>query len=59
MVCPKGAGTLIPDSLISSNETSIIKISKITGNGTLALDATIANKSSVGINSWWKVVIAT
>ena len=54
-----GAGTLTPDSLINSKEISIISISKITGNGTLLLDATIANKSSVGTNSWWNVVTAT
>lgn len=59
MACPKGAGTLTPDSLINSSETSIIKISNIIGNGTLLLEATIANNNSVGINSWWKVVIAT
>lgn len=52
MVCPSGAGTLTPDSLISSKETSIISNSKIIGKGTLALDATIANNNSVGISSW-------
>lgn len=51
MACPKGAGTLTPDSLINSSETSIIKISNIIGNGTLLLEATIANNNSVGINS--------
>lgn len=51
IVCPSGAGTLIPDSLINSNEISIIKISNIIGNGTLALEATIANSSSVGTSS--------
>jgi len=51
IVCPKGPGTLIPDSLINSNEISIIKISNITGNGTLFLEAIIANKNSVGISS--------
>lgn len=58
MVCPRGEGTLTPDSLINSKEISIIKSSNITGNGTLRLEATIANRSSVGISSWWKVVIA-
>ena len=58
IVCPIGAGTLIPDSLISSRDISISRISNITGNGTLLLDATIANSSSVGINSWWNIVIA-
>ena len=28
-------------------------------NGTEALDATIAKSNSVGINSWWKLVMAT
>ena len=59
MLDRSGAGTLTPDSLINSKEISIISISKITGNGTLLLDATIANKSSVGTNSWWNVVTAT
>lgn len=51
MACPSGAGTLTPDSRINSSDTSIIKISKIIGNGTLLLDATIAKSSSVGISS--------
>lgn len=51
MVCPSGAGTLTPDSLISSKETSNIKISNMIGKGTLLRDATIANRSSVGISS--------
>lgn len=51
MVCPRGEGTLTPDSLINSKEISIIKSSNITGNGTLRLEATIANRSSVGISS--------
>ena len=34
-------------------------ISKIIEKGTEAREATIANSSSVGINSWWKLVIAT
>ena len=57
IVCPIGAGTLTPDSLISSKDKSIIIISKIIGNGTELLVATIANNNSVGIISWWKVVI--
>ena len=51
-------GTLTPDSLISSNDISSVKISNIIGKGTLLLEATIANKNSVGIKSWWNVVIA-
>lgn len=59
IVWPSGAGTLTPDSLINSSDISISNISNITGKGTLLLDATIANNNSVGISSWWKVVIAT
>ncbi len=51
IVCPKGPGTLTPDSLISSRDTSIINISKITGKGTLFLEAIIAKRNSVGISS--------
>lgn len=51
MVCPSGPGTLTPDSLINSSAISSVKISNIIGNGTLFLDATIANKNSVGISS--------
>ena len=51
IVCPSGPGTLIPDSLISSRDSSIINISNITGNGTLVLEATIAKRSSVGTSS--------
>jgi hypothetical protein len=45
---PIGDGTLSPDSLISSKENSIIKISKITGKGTPSLEASIEKSSSVG-----------
>ena len=51
IVCPRGPGTLTPDSLINSRAISKVKISNIIGNGTLFLDATIANKNSVGISS--------
>lgn len=50
-VGPIGLGTLTLASRISSKENSITKISKIIGNGTDSLEAMIANKSSVGINS--------
>lgn len=43
---------------MSSKASSSNNISKIIGKGTLFLDATIAKRNSVGINSWWKVVIA-
>ena len=49
-------GTLKPASRTSSNDSSIIIISKIIEKGTDALEATIANNNSVGINSWWKLV---
>ena len=51
IVCPRGPGTLTPDSLINSRAISSVKISKIIGKGTLFLDATIANKNSVGMSS--------
>ena len=38
IVVPIGAGTLKPASLISSNDISKIKISKITGNGTFSFN---------------------
>lgn len=50
-VGPIGEGTLSPASRISSKENSIINISKIIGNGTDCLEATIAKRSSVGIIS--------
>ena len=51
IVGPTGDGTLKPASRISSKETSIIRISMITGNGTSSLEDIIANSNSVGINS--------
>ena len=57
-VGPIGDGTLSPASLIISNEISIIKISKIIGNGTLCLEDKIEYNNSVGIISLWKLVIA-
>ena len=57
-VGPIGEGTLKPASLIISNEISIVKISKIIGNGTLCLDDNIEYNNSVGIISRWKLVIA-
>ena len=58
MVGPIGEGTLKPASRINSKENSISKSSKIMGNGTFSLEAIIENNSSVGINSWWKFIIA-
>ena len=58
MVGPIGEGTLKPASRINSKENSISKSSKIIGNGTFSLEAIIENNSSVGINSWWKFIIA-
>lgn len=58
IACPKADGTLIPASLINSNEISINNISKIIGNGIFSLAATIANKSSEGMNSSWNIVKA-
>ena len=59
MVGPIGEGTLRPASRISSKDISISNSSNIIGNGTFCLDATIENKSSVGISSWWKFVTPT
>lgn len=50
---------LIPASRISSKEVSINKISKITGKGIASLELPIANRSSEGRSSWWKLVMAT
>ena len=58
IVGPIGDGTLSPASLIISNEISIIKISKIIGNGTFCLEDKIEYNNSVGIISLWKLVIA-
>lgn len=52
IVGPIGEGTLKPASRISSNDISIIRISKIIGNGTVWREAAIANNNSVGISSW-------
>ena len=43
--------TLSPASLSNSNDTSIIKISNITGNGIDSLELEIANNNSDGISS--------
>ena len=53
IVGPIGEGTLKIASLISSNESSIIKSSKIIGKGTVSLEEAIANSNSVGSNSSW------
>ena len=50
-VGPIGDGTLKPASLIISKEISIVKISKIIGNGTLCLEDNIEYNNSVGIIS--------
>lgn len=52
MVGPIGDGTLKPASLISSNDTSMIIISNITGNGTISLVLNMEYNSSVGSISW-------
>ena len=59
IVGPIGEGTLRPASRINSKDISIIKISTIIGNGTLALEASIEYSKLVGSISWWKLVIAT
>jgi hypothetical protein len=51
IVGPIGDGTLTPASLINSKDISIKSISKITGNGTVSLAASIVNNSSVGKSS--------
>ena len=51
IVEPIGDGTLRLASRINSNETSIIKISNIIGNGIASLEFAIANKSSDGMSS--------
>ena len=53
IVGPIGVGTLKPASLISSKESSISKISKITGKGTEFREAAIVNSNSVGKSSVW------
>ena len=50
-VGPIAVGTRKLASRISSKENSIRIISKIIGNGTVSLDATIAKSNSVGNNS--------
>ena len=58
IVGPIGEGMRKPPSRISSKENSITSNSIIIGNGTPALEATIVKSNFVGINSWWKFVIA-
>ena len=53
IVGPIGVGTLKPASLINSKENSIRKISNITGNGTVFLEAAIVNNNAVGKSSVW------
>lgn len=58
IVGPIGDGTLKPASLINSKEISITSISNIIGKGTFSLEAKMEKSNSVGISSWWKLVIA-
>lgn len=57
-VGPTGAGVLIEASRIISKAISIIKSSISIENGTFSRAPEIENSRSVGIISWWNVVIA-
>ena len=57
-VGPTGAGALIDASRIISKATSIMSSSISIEKGTFSLVPAIEKSKSVGIISWWNVVIA-